>query len=664
MAVHADDVPAFLAALQAGGLVEPIDPSAWPVDEGDRGDIRPYNGRSFDLEGGAGTFRRCLSILDAHAPERGGLKALFSPKTALTLQGLADGFHNFPLEEVAEKVRVAEAELQRISAEEARLEQWAETLEPWRDVDVRLSDLSGLRSVRVTLAEGAPGSQGRVMLALGAAADRVHVETVSSGKKAERFLLVYLMEESEAVEAALGEADVSVSETPAPPPGSEEDPVDWGATPSEIMDRLKGLRRELEKARQDVVGGVRDLAVYREGLQAASDYVDILKARKDAEDWLVRVGGIALGMGWVLEDRKGDLEKLLRKSVPQVHVEFLENGPEDSPPVFLENAALVQPFSVVTRLYGLPRPVEADPTPLLAPFFFVFFGLCLSDSGYGIVLALLFWFGLRRIHLGSMGRDFFRLIMFGGLSALVFGAFAGSWMGNTLELLPGGLGFLKQWADKAVVLDPIKNPVPFLVLALGLGVVQIYVGLIAKLAARVKGSGLREALLDEGVEIFLLSGFLFLGLAAGGVLPASSVPAAQWTALAAAAVTVVARGRAYTNVFAKIGGGLLGIYAVVNYLGDILSYSRLFALGLATSVIAVVVNTFMGLLGEVPIVGVVLMPLVFLAGHFFNLVISSLGAFIHSARLQYVEFFSKFYGGGGRAFSPFRLATRYVEVEA
>ncbi|MEE8110431.1 MAG: V-type ATPase 116kDa subunit family protein [bacterium] len=90
----------------------------------------------------------------------------------------------------------------------------------------------------------------------------------------------------------------------------------------------------------------------------------------------------------------------------------------------------------------------------------------------------------------------------------------------------------------------------------------------------------------------------------------------------------------------------------------------MFALGLATSVIAVVVNTFMGLLGDVPIVGVVLMPLVFLAGHFFNLVISSLGAFIHSARLQYVEYFSKFYAGGGRAFSPFRLATRYVEVEA
>jgi len=417
-----------------------------------------------------------------------------------------------------------------------------------------------------------------------------------------------------------------------------------GATPSEILTRLDQRGSVLENSKREVLAGARELAVYRAGLQAASDYVDILKARKDAAGWLVETGDVALAMGWVLEDRTEALRNGLAEAIPEIHLEFLDNRPEDTPPIQLESTAATRPFTVITHLYGLPKHTEADPTPILMPFFFVFFGLCLTDSGYGLVIALLFGWGLRKMALGPSARNFFRLLLLGGISAFVFGALVGGWFGNTLKILPASLGFLDRWADAILVLDPIRNPVPFLILSLILGVIQIYVA-------------------SDGVEIFLLSGFLFLGLAKAGVLGESLGPAATWTAIAAAGTTVLVRGRGYKNIFAKLGGGLLGLYGLVNYLGDILSYSRLFALGLATGVIAVVVNTFTEILGQVPVVGVVLIPLVFVIGHSFNLVISALGAFIHSARLQYVEFFSKFYEGGGRAFAPFRAAPRYVDLE-
>jgi V/A-type H+-transporting ATPase subunit I len=672
LAVHADEAPALLTALQEKGLFEPIPPEAWPVEEAELEGARAYGDRPFDLEREAEALRRALSFLDAHAPETGGLKNLFSPKPAFSIQGLADGFRKFPLAEVSGKVRAAEADLQRIAVEETGIAHHREGLAEWRDVDVRMDRVRGLRETDVILAAGPPGSRESLMRALGDASARVHTEEISFGKEGVRFIAISLNEDGAVPEAALRGAGLTVIEKPdllSESPGgdgealSDDEKIDWGASPSEILARLDQRRSVLEISRRELLAGVRELAGYRAGLQAASDYVDILKARKDAEGWLVETGDVALAMGWVLEDRKEALRKGLAEEIAEVHVAFLDNRPEDAPPIQLASTAATRPFTVLTHLYGLPKHIEADPTPLLMPFFFVFFGLCLTDSGYGLVMALLFGWGLRKMVLGPSARNFFRLLMWGGISAFVFGAFVGGWFGNTLKILPASLGFLDRWANAVLVLDPIQNPVPFLMLSLILGVIQIYVGLVSKLVATWRKAGWGEALAGEGVEVFLLSGFLFLGLVKAGVLHESLGPAATWTAAAAAGTTVLARGRGYKNIFAKLGGGLLGIYALVNYLGDILSYSRLFALGLATGVIAVVVNTFTEILGQVPVAGAVLIPLVFVVGHSFNLVISALGAFIHSARLQYVEFFSKFYEGGGRAFAPFRAAPRYVDLE-
>ncbi len=215
LAVHADEAPALLTVLQEKGLFEPIPPEAWPVEEAELEGARAYGDRPFDLEREAEALRRALSFLDAHAPETGGLKNLFSPKPAFSIQGLADGFRKFPLAEVSGKVRAAEADLQRIAVEETGIAHHREGLAEWRDVDVRMDRVRGLRETDVILAAGPPGSRESLMRALGDASARVHTEEISSGKEGVRFIAISLNEDGAVPEAALRGAGVRVFPTNA-----------------------------------------------------------------------------------------------------------------------------------------------------------------------------------------------------------------------------------------------------------------------------------------------------------------------------------------------------------------------------------------------------------------------------------------------------------------
>ena len=224
LAVHAEKAPALLTALQENGLFEPIPPEAWPVEDTELGGAAPYGDRPFDLEREAEVLRRALSFLDTHAPEAGGLQSLFSPKPAFSIQSLADSFGKFPLDEVSGKVRAAEADLQRIAAEETEITQRREGVGEWRDVDVRMDRLSGLRETEVLLAAGPPGSRESLMRALGDASARVHTEEVSSGKEGERLIAISLSEDGAILEAALREAGLTVIEEPIPPPPPLDSP--------------------------------------------------------------------------------------------------------------------------------------------------------------------------------------------------------------------------------------------------------------------------------------------------------------------------------------------------------------------------------------------------------------------------------------------------------
>jgi len=204
---------------------------------------------------------------------------------------------------------------------------------------------------------------------------------------------------------------------------------------------------------------------------------------------------------------------------------------------------------------------------------------------------------------------------------------------------------------------------PLLLISLSLGVIQIYAGFIIKFIANVKENKIKTGLMDQGSWLLLISGLLLsilvnsVGSLAGLKIITKYI---TWAGLLSVVVT---QGRSNKNIILKAAGGVLSLYDIIGYFSDILSYSRLFALGLSTAVLAVVVNNFVMLFKDIPFVGFILAALVFIIGHFFNMLISGMGAFIHSTRLQYVEYFTKFYEGGGTPFKPFKVITKYIKVQ-
>lgn len=357
--------------------------------------------------------------------------------------------------------------------------------------------------------------------------------------------------------------------------------------------------------------------------------------------------------GWVPKKQLNTLRDRISSVTNAFELEPIESKEGEVAPVEIENKGIFKPFEAVTRLYGLPGPQDIDPTAFLSGFFFIFFGFALSDVGYGITLALVS-FGL--VFFAKLARDtklLLTLLGFGGISSAFFGVLFGGYLGIPLEYLPGWLVSLKQF-------DPISSPIQILLLALGLGVVQILVGLVLDIVRAAKNNNLLDGLLDKGPWIYFFIAVFSLLAATFGYLPALSFPYSYFVYVGVA-LLVLTQGRNEKSILGKIFKGVFSLYDSVGYFSDILSYSRLLALGLATTAISFAVDTIALIVRDlVPVVGIPLMVLILVGGHLFNLAVNTLGAFIHGARLQFVEFFTKFITGTGRTFKPFSRQERFI----
>lgn len=273
------------------------------------------------------------------------------------------------------------------------------------------------------------------------------------------------------------------------------------------------------------------------------------------------------------------------------------------------------------------------------------------------------YFSHQKFKVGGMVKKLFNLLILGGLSSFIVGTFMGSWLGNTLDYLPQQIIFIRNiLLDKVALINPINNPMPILVISLILGLIQIYTGIITKFMDNIRNNKIIDGLMDQGSWLLLITGFLIFGIANTFSFSKLILSLSKYMITGGVLSIILTQGRTNKNIIKRIGSGILALYDITGYLSDVLSYSRLFALGLATGIIAVVINTLVVLVKDIPYIGFVFVILIYFGGHLFNIAISTLSAFIHSARLQYVEFFTKFYQGGGTSFIPFKITTKYVNI--
>lgn len=398
-------------------------------------------------------------------------------------------------------------------------------------------------------------------------------------------------------------------------------------------------------------------------IRTLSDYWTVLRDRYQALMSGTSTEQVVVLRGWIPESGVKRLTKALSPFGTSVELFLFNPSPDDTPPSLLVNAPWSLPFENLTKLYGAPKYGEIDPTPLLAPFFFVFFGMCLGDAGYGVITVGLFmWFMRKYGRMPSAFKGFFQLFVLSGISTIIVGALTGSWFGDLVDAF-SFLSFLRPAKNAMLILNPMESPMDFLAISLALGVVQLFCGLLIAFYDALRKRNYMGAFADTGGWIVLLVGLLLWGGVASGFLSDGVALTAKILSFAGAGVLVATQGREKEGIFGKAVSGLLSLYGVTSYLGDVLSYSRLLALGLATSAVGVIINMLAGLAGDLPYIGWAVALLLIVGGHVFSLAVNVLGAFVHSLRLQYVEFFSKFYSGGGTLFSPLTYKTAFVSIK-
>jgi V/A-type H+-transporting ATPase subunit I len=457
---------------------------------------------------------------------------------------------------------------------------------------------------------------------------------ISQGKRNIHLLLVYLKSQREHYRQILKDKNFN-------PLYFTETMLEKAGDQGEVKDVIQALSEEKALKERKLVlleNKGKELVPSREQLMRIHDVLLNEREKRLSSRNLGETTRAIFLEGWI---KTVDIPRLEAKLMPYSDLAqcyFRPPLPEEDPPIILENPRIGKPFEIITKLYGLPKRGTLDPTLYLAPFFFLFVGLTVSEAGYGLLVALSSLLYLKFAKPRGGLRQFLTLMAILGVATVILGTLVGGWFGFPIR--------------KLMILDPLKDPVSFLILSLALGFIQVWFGTFINMISGIKSKDYLQAIFVQGGWLILLPSLVLYALMKQSV----------WGILAlVGAAGIVFFAAPSRNPLARFFGGLYSLYDISRYLADVLSYSRLLALGLATSVIAMVVNTLCQTALDIPWVGWLFAALIFVGGHLFNLGISFLGGFVHSMRLQFVEFFSKFFKSGGKPFKPFALESKYVE---
>ncbi len=419
---------------------------------------------------------------------------------------------------------------------------------------------------------------------------------------------------------------------------------------AEVISSAKKRVAEIERERAEAEKQLRRLAEDIELLEILYDVESTSLAAEEAKKNLGKTELCVHLFGWVPENEVGRVENALSKF--RCAFEIGEPEEDDEVPVLLKNNFFASTFEWVLGMYSYPKYGTFDPTFIMSIFYFIIFGLMFADVGYGFIMTVACFGALKLLNPGKGMRNFLAMFGYCGISSMAMGVLFGAYFGNLPQAYAEnmmGIEGASSTMQTAVLFDPLADPMSFLLLSLAIGAVHLIAGMAVQFYILCRKGQWVDALCDilTWWVAFAGLGLLFL------------FPWGKYVALIGVLSIVLTGGRHEKNIIMKLAKGLLALYGAVNFAADLLSYSRILALGLAASVIAQVVNT-MGTMGGPGFIGFIIMILVFIIGHLLNLAINVLGTFVHTSRLQYIEFFGKFFEDGGKPFSPAMPSDKYT----
>ncbi|MDR1765846.1 MAG: V-type ATP synthase subunit I [Lachnospiraceae bacterium] len=583
-------------------------------------------------EGGAAPESESTGALARDTEDLVGSLASFAPKKGFLAPDATVGFLQLTAEDaqaaaLEETAKELSRQMQAAQTQIAQAAAWQEQLLPWKSLDIPIEKLT---QTKTTVFRTGVLDVAQVDGAAQATREAgAYMQVIGHSTEGELVLLAAIKEEEDAALEALrpfGYADTTPPRTTGTPAQAMER---FAAEEAAARASLDGAKAQLA----EVAARIETLQILCEGRRARAQREALVPAETTATICLT---------GWV---RAGAVEKVrgaLRVVTDAFDLCEVEPDAGERAPTALKNNRFVSPFEGITNMFSVPAQGTLDPNPAMSLWYWLIMGMFMGDVGYGLVMAIgTFAYLKLKNPQGELGR-LVRIFFMGSFTTIFFGVMYGSYFSVTLV--------------RPVMFDLMSQPMEVLIFSLLVGVAHLFTGMVMAAIQKARGGDLPGAIFDHVSWMLLIAGLgmLFLPLTAG---------AGRIIAILGALIILCTAGRDAPNVFGRITGGFLGLYGISGYVSDILSYSRILALALSTAVIGFVMNLLAGMVAKAGVFGVIGAILICLVGHVFNLAMGLLSAYVHDCRLQYIEFFGKFYEGGGVEFKPLSFQTKLIRYE-
>lgn len=583
-----------------------------------------------DIDNKLASLRGAIGLLNRYVPKVSGLKAMREGKSEVSYLELQKDVESCDWEEICTELKSKELRLNEINNKINKINGEIELLKPWKSLDVSFNDLANMNDIKTHTGIIRISNEENIT-SLELSFNELDLSNLYIVNRMNNELYVVIfahssqLKEVEELLRTFDYTDVKISCT-------EETEKEI----KKLTNRLSALKHEdlsmVESLRMD-----NRLSL----LEKCEEYFANAKERLECSKNFVRSKNTVVLSGWVPFELNAELEEAVKTATKDVFVLSFEDVTEHEDlevPVKLKNNKFISAFESITEMYSLPNYKGMDPTPWLAPFYLIFFGMMVADIGYGVLVTIAALLSLKLLNLEDGSKNFAKLFGYLGLSTTVWGLIYGAGFGDAISFK----SLLNQNDDIFTIMY----------MSIAFGVVQILIGLLLKGYMLIKAKNYFGAFSEVGLWLLTFAGITIMAL---------GYSIGTWIMIVGMVGIVLTNGGDAKSIGGKLGNGAYALYGITGYVGDLISYTRLMALGIAGGSIAGAMNLIIGYIPGVA--AIVICPIMFVLLHIFNLLLGLLGAYVHSCRLQYVEYFGKFYDGGGQSFKPLKMRNKKINVK-
>ncbi len=639
---HNSEAAGLLEALQTEGICQILNAQEAIVSR-DLPDLAAKEHRPKDIEELLNRLAKCIAFLKGFGDPTKALVSMLAPRVVVDEESYQKTISDQQVLMLIDQCEHLETAIEKAKSQCENLRTTLAELRPWQSLQTPVEEIGPLARTICQAGLLPVGQFIQVQDNIGELGGAI--QQIAETENRYACLVVYLKENANEVQKLLRSAEFALVNF-APMTG----------TVPELIRQHEEKVSQAEGQLQSYKESATKLSKSLLKLEILHDHYSNLLSREQTKGAAPATQRTVILEGWVKEKNYRCLEKIV-SGFEASSLSRVKPAADEQIPVEIENKQIVQPFEFITRLYGMPQPSNVDPTIFLAPFFALFFGICLGDAGYGLVMLI------AAVLIGKKmqgDRKLVWMLAICSVFAILVGTLTGSWFGDAISKFAPQLEGLRV---KLMWFDPLEKPMMMMGVAMGLGYIHIMTGLLIAFVHNLKLRDYASAVFEQLTWLVMLNSIVIYAFSKAGILPAGLGTFCSRFAIVPAVLILLFSSRV-GGWGARLGMGAYNVFSTVFYLGDVLSYLRLMALGMVGSGLGMAINIIAELTLKIPYIGFIVAILIFVGGHAFNLFLSILGAFVHTMRLQFVEFFPKFLAGGGRIFQPLHKEYKHIHMEA